>query len=60
VALGDTNAALNELERGFRERDIRMVFLKVDARWNILRAQPRFRALGQRMGLVGDRGYSRL
>lgn len=60
AALGDTDAALDELERADRERDIRMVFLKIDARWNILRAQPRFRALAQRMGLVGERGYSRL
>lgn len=60
VALGDTVAALDELERAYRERDIRMAFLKVDARWNPLRSQPRFRALAQRMGLAGDRGYSRL
>ena len=60
AALGDTDAALDELERAYRERDIRMVFLKIDARWNALRSLPRFRALAQRMGLVGDRGYSRL
>lgn len=60
AALGDTDAALDELERAHRERDIRMVFLKNDARWNALRSLPRFRALAQRMGLVGDRGYSRL
>lgn len=60
LALGDTDAALDELERAHRERDIRMVFLKIDARWNALRAHPRFLALAQRMGLVGDRGYSQL
>ncbi|MBS0380979.1 MAG: winged helix-turn-helix domain-containing protein [Proteobacteria bacterium] len=60
VALDDTGRALDELERAEREHDIRMVFLKVDARWNPLRALPRFRALAQRMGLVGERGYSRL
>lgn len=60
AALGDTDAALNELERAHRERDIRMVFLKIDARWNALRTQPRFLALAQRMDLVSDRGYSRL
>lgn len=60
AALGDMDAALDELERAFRERDIRMAFLKVDARWNVLRSQPRFRTLAQRMGLVADRGYSRL
>lgn len=60
VALGDTDAALDELERAYRERDIRMAFLKVDARWNPLRKQPRFQALATRMDLVSDRGYSRL
>jgi DNA-binding winged helix-turn-helix (wHTH) protein/Tfp pilus assembly protein PilF len=60
AALGDTDAALDELERAYRERDIRMVFLKIDARWNVLRPQPRFQALAQRMGLVGERGRSRL
>lgn len=60
AALGDTDAALDELERAHREHDIRMAFLKVDARWNGLRAQPRFRALARRMGLVSDHGQSRL
>lgn len=60
VALDDTGRALDELERAEREHDIRMVFLKVDSRWNPLRALPRFRALAQRMDLVGERGYSRL
>jgi len=60
AALGDTDVALDELERAYRERDIRMAFMKVDARWNVLRAQPRFRVLAQRMGLMSDRGCSRL
>jgi len=60
VALGDTDAALNELERAYRERDIRMAFMKVDARWNVLRSQPRFQALAKRMDLVSDHGCSRL
>ncbi|MBN8734721.1 MAG: winged helix-turn-helix domain-containing protein [Xanthomonadales bacterium] len=60
AALGDTSMALDELERAHREHDIRMIFLKIDASWNALRAQPRFQALAQRMGLVGERGYSRL
>jgi DNA-binding winged helix-turn-helix (wHTH) protein/tetratricopeptide (TPR) repeat protein len=60
LARGDADAALDELERAFRERDIRMAFLKVDARWNALRAKPRFRVLAQRMGLVSERGRGRL
>lgn len=50
-ALGDSEGALDLLERAYRERDIRLTFLDVDARWNNLRAQPRFQALAQRMGL---------
>ena len=50
-ALGDTDRALDLLEQGYRERDVRMSFLKIDSSWNNLRAQPRFRALLQRMGL---------
>jgi DNA-binding winged helix-turn-helix (wHTH) protein/TolB-like protein len=52
-ALGETDAALDLLERAYRERDVRMSFLVIDmsSRWNNLRAQPRFRALAQQMKL---------
>jgi len=50
-ALGDTNRALDLLEQGYRERDVRMSFLKVDSNWQNLRTQPRFRALMRRMRL---------
>jgi DNA-binding winged helix-turn-helix (wHTH) protein/TolB-like protein/Tfp pilus assembly protein PilF len=58
-ALGDTEAALDLLERAYREHDIRMAFLKVDARWNNLRSQPRFRALARRMGLEAEHATGR-
>ena len=48
-ALGDTESALEWLERGFTERDPKMVFLKVDPKWNSLRSQPRFIELMKRM-----------
>jgi tetratricopeptide (TPR) repeat protein len=40
-ALGDTETALDLLERAYRERDVRMSFLVIDIgpRWNNLRAQ---------------------
>jgi len=60
LALGHREHALTLLERALQERDIRMVFLRIDARWNPLREEPRFVALAQRMGLVAERGYSRL
>ncbi|WP_119717110.1 winged helix-turn-helix domain-containing protein [Cognatilysobacter tabacisoli] len=51
-ALGDTDAALDLLERAYAERDVRMTFLASDTRWHNLRSQPRFRALLQRMRLT--------
>ena len=51
-ALGDRAAALDELERAYREHDIRIGFIGVDARWNDLRAEPRFQALARRLGLA--------
>lgn len=53
-ALGRTDAALGQLERAVEVRDVRMAFLKVDARWNNLRDQPRFRAVAGRVGLDAD------
>lgn len=58
-ALGDTEAALDLLERAYRERDIRLAFLMTDARWNNLRAHPRFRVLARRMALETERAHGR-
>jgi DNA-binding winged helix-turn-helix (wHTH) protein/TolB-like protein/Flp pilus assembly protein TadD len=54
-ALGRTDAALDQLERAYEDHDVRLAFLKVDARWNNLRGQPRFQALARRLGLAGGR-----
>jgi DNA-binding winged helix-turn-helix (wHTH) protein/TolB-like protein/Tfp pilus assembly protein PilF len=51
VALGDNDNAMKWLERAYDERDVRMTFLKVDDRWNPLRADPRFVDLARRTGL---------
>ncbi len=50
-ALGDTDRALDLLERAHAERDIRLSFLKVESNWDSLRPHPRFRALVQKMRL---------
>ncbi len=50
-ALGDTDAALDQLERAHAAHDIRIGFIKVDARWNDLRDEPRFKALMQALRL---------
>jgi DNA-binding winged helix-turn-helix (wHTH) protein/TolB-like protein/tetratricopeptide (TPR) repeat protein len=48
-ALGESEKALDYLERSFAEKDVRMVFLKVEPKWNNLRNEPRFITLMQRM-----------
>ena len=58
-ALGDSDRSLDLLERAYQERDIRLAFAGIDARWNTLRTQPRFQALMQRMGLAGGPAYGR-
>lgn len=48
-ALGDRNRALDLLEQGYRERDVRMSFLLLD--WPQLRNEPRYLALLDRLRL---------
>jgi len=47
--LGEEDQALTWLERGFEQRDAKMVFLKVEPKWNNLRSEPRFVNLMRRM-----------
>lgn len=53
AALGDTGAALDELEQAFRVRDTRLVELKDDPSWQSLRGEARFTALMDKLGLTG-------
>jgi serine/threonine-protein kinase len=48
-ALGESGKALDYLEKGFTDKDVRMVFLKVEPKWNNLRGEPRFVELMRRM-----------
>ncbi len=48
-SLGETEETLAWLERGFEQRDAKMVFLKVKPKWNNLRNEPRFVDLIKRM-----------
>ena len=43
--LGDQEQTLSYLEEAFREREVQMIFLKIDTRWDWLRSHPRFREL---------------
>ncbi len=47
--LGETQKALDYLEKGFAEKDVHMVFLRVEPKWNNLRNEPRFVELMKRM-----------
>jgi tetratricopeptide (TPR) repeat protein len=48
--LDERDETLAWLERGFKERDPKMVFLKVEPKWNNLRSDPRFQDLLRRVG----------
>ena len=48
-ALGESEKALDYLEKSFAEKDVRMVWLKVEPKWNNLRREPRFIDLMKRM-----------
>ncbi|GAB3735447.1 hypothetical protein GCM10028862_19230 [Luteimonas pelagia] len=59
LATGAPEAALDALEQARAARDIRIVFMGVDARWNPLRDSPRFRALAGSTGLSADAATGR-
>ena len=44
--------AIAWLERGYNERDPKMVFLKVEPKWNNLHNDPRFIDLLRRVGFT--------
>ncbi|HAF12700.1 MAG TPA: hypothetical protein DCK99_03170, partial [Blastocatellia bacterium] len=48
--LGARDETLAWLEKGYEQRDPKMVFLKVEPKWNNLRADPRFQDLLRRVG----------
>jgi serine/threonine-protein kinase len=50
--LGEREETLAWLERGYQQREPRMVFLKVEPKWASLRGEPRFQALLQRVGFT--------
>ena len=54
ASLGDNDAAFAALEKAFEERSNWLVWLRLDPRWNALRADARFAALVSRMGFPGQ------
>ena len=51
LAVGERAKALDYLEKGVAEKDVRMVFLKVEPQWEQLRTEQRFVDLIKRMGI---------
>ena len=47
--LGENDKAFDCLEKAFVKKNLLMVFLKVDPKWNNLRNEPRFVDLMRRM-----------
>jgi tetratricopeptide (TPR) repeat protein len=58
IGLGDNDKALAELERALAERAYRVVMMDVEARWDPLRARPRFEALRRAVGLSEQRSLT--
>ena len=52
AGLGDADQALDWLERAYEARDVHLIGLPVDAKWDPFRADRRFRALLDRCGFV--------
>jgi len=50
AGLGEHAAALAALERAAAERDVHLIFLTVDPKWDVYRGDPRFAALLARCG----------
>jgi TolB-like protein/Tfp pilus assembly protein PilF len=52
LGMGESDAALDALEKAYDARDVRMVFLGVEPQWDQLRSHPRFENLLRRVGLA--------
>jgi TolB-like protein/DNA-binding winged helix-turn-helix (wHTH) protein/Flp pilus assembly protein TadD len=52
AGLGERDAAFESLERAYAARDVHLIFLPVDAKWDDYRHDPRFAALLERCGFV--------
>lgn len=59
AGVGQTAAALAALEKAYEERDVTLVWLGTDPRLDTLRAEPRFKELLRRIGLLPNAGSAR-
>jgi hypothetical protein len=51
AGLGEREAAFRLLEKGYRERSVGMLYLRVDPFWENIRSDPRYTDLLRRVGL---------
>lgn len=49
--LGDLDDTFAWLDKAYADRDVRLTFLRIEKKWDPLRADPRFVALAQKMAL---------
>ena len=50
--LVEKEEALKHLEKSFQQREVQMIFIKIDSRWDGIRAEPRFQAMLRGVGLA--------
>ncbi|MGH8224169.1 MAG: TPR end-of-group domain-containing protein, partial [Woeseiaceae bacterium] len=50
MALGNHDAAIAQLEAALTVRDVRIVYLKIDPKWDGLRSDPRFQSAMRQVG----------
>jgi Flp pilus assembly protein TadD len=55
AGLGDADAAFEWLDRAYEARDVHLMFLTVDVKWDRYRGDPRFAALLARCGFTPSR-----
>ena len=56
AGLGEADAAFEWLERAFQARDVHLVFLPVDPKWDLFRTDTRFQAIIDRSVFSGSGG----
>lgn len=54
AGLGERNAAMASLERALEARDVHLVFLPVDPKWDAYRSDARFKAIVERCGFTSS------
>ncbi len=51
AAMGNTDKAFEQLELAYKERDANLIDLKTDAKFSLLRSDPRYEMMLEKIGL---------